>query len=161
MRKLYFVVTLLLTASVATQLYLAAVGVFSNPDDELFALHGTNGRMILPILALLTIITAALARAGKRLIWLSVLPLVLILMQTVIFIVGGMIFGLGPDDHANPPIGATFFIALHGLNGAAILLISGWLAVRAKRLMGEPMPRRGASSSAEAPADATVPEVVR
>ncbi|MGH3704786.1 MAG: DUF6220 domain-containing protein [Agromyces sp.] len=149
MRKLYFVVTVLLTAAVTLQLYLAAVGVFSNPEDELFAWHGANGRMVLPILALLTIVTAALARAGKRLIWLSVLPLVLIIFQTLIFVFGGMIFGLGPDDHASPPLGATLFIALHGVNGAAILLTSGWLVVRAHRLIREPMPKRTVPAAAD------------
>ena len=123
MRKLYFAVTVLLTAAVVLQLYLAAVGVFSDPEDELFSWHGMNGRVVLPILALLTIITAALARTGKRTIWLSAIPLGLIILQTLIFIFGGVIFGLGPDDHAAPPLGATLFIWLHGLNGAAILLV--------------------------------------
>ena len=159
MRKLYFAVTVLLTAAVVLQLYLAAVGVFSNPEDELFAWHGMNGRVVLPILALLTIVVAALARAGKRTIWLSVLPFALLILQTLIFVVGGMIFGLGPDDHANPPLGATLFIALHGVNGAAILLTSGWLAVRARRLMREPVPK-GTTTAEAAAESATEPTPV-
>jgi carbon starvation protein CstA len=100
MRKLFLTVAVLFTAAVVLQLYFAAVGVFSNPEDELFNWHGTNGRIVLPILAILLIITAALARAGKRTIWLSVLPLVLLLFQTVLFILTGAIFGL--DEHTAP-----------------------------------------------------------
>lgn len=157
MRKLFLVVTVLFAASVVAQLYLAAVGVFSDPEDELFAWHGTNGRIVLPILALLTILTAALARAGKRTIWLAVLPLGLLIVQTLLFILTGVLFGLGPESHAEPPLGATLFLALHGVNGAAILLTSVALVVRARKLVrqGPPAPRSSDdadASGAEAPA---------
>ena len=142
MRKLFLVVTILFTASVILQLYFAAVGVFSNPEDELFAWHGTNGRIVLPILALLLIVTAALARAGKRTIWLSVLPLVLILFQTVLFILTGVIFGLDESSHAEPPLAATLFLSLHAVNGAAILLLGVLLVVRARRLVREGSPAK-------------------
>lgn len=134
MRKLYAVVASLLTASVMLQLYFAAVGVFSNPDDELFAVHGMNGRIVLPILALLTLICAAIARLGKRMIWLSALPLVLILLQTGIFVLTGVLFGVGPDSHASPPLAATLFVSLHALNGLAIILVSLYLAQKGWRL---------------------------
>lgn len=130
------------------QLYFAAVGVFSNPEDELFAWHGTNGRIVLPILALLLIVTAALARAGKRTIWLSVLPLVLILFQTVLFILTGVLFGLDESSHADPPLAATLFLSLHGVNGAAILLVGVLLVVRARRLDREGAPVRASATAA-------------
>ncbi|SDT07539.1 DUF6220 domain-containing protein [Microterricola viridarii] len=142
MRTLYAVVATLLTASVMLQLYFAAVGVFSNPDDELFAIHGTNGRMVLPLLALLTLICAAIARLGKRMVWLSALPLVLILLQTVIFILTGVIFGVGPDSHASPPLAATLFVSLHALNGLAIVLLSLYLARVGWKLAGSLGSRR-------------------
>lgn len=140
MRKVFLVVTILFTAAVVLQLYLAAVGVFSDPEDELFAWHGTNGRIVLPILALLLIITAALARAGKRTIWLSVLPFVLLIVQTLLFILTGVIFGLDESSHAAPPLGATLFLSLHGLNGAAILLVGVLLVNRARKLVKEGRP---------------------
>lgn len=140
MRKLFLTVAVLFTAAVILQLYFAAVGVFSNPEDELFSWHGTNGRIVLPLLAILLIISAALARAGKRTIWLSVLPLVLILFQTVLFIVTGAIFGLGPDSHASPPLAATLILSLHAVNGAAILLLGVLLVVRARRLVRDEAP---------------------
>jgi hypothetical protein len=101
----FLTVAVLFTAAVVVQLYLAAVGVFSNPEDELFSWHGTNGRIVLPILAIVLIVSAALARAGRRTIWLSVLPLVLILFQTVLFILTAMGFGL--DESMQRTIGAV------------------------------------------------------
>ncbi|GAA1820050.1 DUF6220 domain-containing protein [Agromyces neolithicus] len=155
MRKLFLTVAWLFTAAVVLQLYFAAVGVFSNPEDELFAWHGMNGRFALPILALLLIVTAALARAGKRTIWLSVLPLVLILFQTALFILTGVIFGLGPDDHASPPLAATLFISLHAVNGAAILLMGVLMIVRARRLVREGPPAKPVEASTAPEADET------
>ena len=140
MRKLFLTVAVLFTAAVVLQLYFAAVGVFSNPEDELFNWHGTNGRIVLPILAILLIITAALARAGKRTIWLSVLPLVLLLFQTVLFILTGAIFGL--DEHTAPPLGATLLLSLHAVNGTAILLLGVLFIVRARRLVREGAPAK-------------------
>jgi carbon starvation protein CstA len=155
MRKLFLTVAVLFTAAVVLQLYFAAVGVFSNPEDELFSWHGTNGRIVLPILAILLIVSAALARAGRRTIWLSALPLVLILFQTVLFIVTGAIFGLGPDSHASPPLAATLILSLHAVNGTAILLLGVLLIVRARRLLREGPPAKRetpASEVDEAPA---------
>ena len=148
MRKLFLAVAWLFTAAVVLQLYFAAVGVFSNPEDELFSWHGINGRIVLPILALLLIVSAALARAGKRTIWLSVLPLVLILFQTVLFILTGVIFGLDEASHAAPPLAATLFLSLHGVNGAAILLVGVLLVVRARRLDREGAPVRASATAA-------------
>jgi len=150
MRKLFLTVAVLFTAAVVLQLYFAAVGVFSNPEDELFSWHGTNGRIVLPILALLLIVTAALARAGRRTIWLSVLPLVLILFQTVLFIVTGAIFGLGPDSHASPPLAATLIVSLHAVNGTAILLLGVLLVVRARRLVRDGAPAKPVTPASEA-----------
>lgn len=155
MRKLFLTIAVLFTASVVVQLYLAAVGVFSNPEDELFAWHGANGRIVLPILALLLIVTAALARAGRRTIWLSVLTVVLLLFQTVLFILTGVIFGLDESNWGSPPLGATLMLSLHAVNGTAILLLGVLLIVRARRLVRDGAPVKPvipASESDEAPA---------
>ncbi|MFF2494789.1 DUF6220 domain-containing protein [Agromyces sp. NPDC058064] len=162
MRKLYLTVTILFAAGVMLQLYLAAVGVFSDPEDELFAIHGTTGRIVLPILALLLIITAALAKAGRRTIWLSALPLVLLVVQTLLFVLTGALFGLGPDDHTAPPLGATLMVSLHGLNGAIILVTAIVLVGRARKLVREGRPASpavdgGADASAQVPSAAPEP----
>jgi carbon starvation protein CstA len=159
MRKLFLTVAVLFTAAVILQLYFAAVGVFSNPEDELFSWHGTNGRIVLPILAILLIISAALARAGKRTVWLSVLPLVLILFQTVLFIITGAIFGLGPDSHASPPLAATLILSLHAINGTAILLLGVLFVVRARRLVREGAPAKPDTPVSDASEATTVSNV--
>ncbi|WP_210479176.1 DUF6220 domain-containing protein [Naasia sp. SYSU D00948] len=160
MRKVFFVVTILLTAATALQIYFAAMGVFSVPDDHLFGIHATNGRIVLPILVLLTILTAALARAGKRTIWLSVIVLGLLILQTLIFIIGGMVFGIGPES-TEIPLAATLFISLHGLNGLAIIALSATLMNRARRLVktgdtGRPSAPGAAATTAPAEVN-TVP----
>ena len=131
MRKVFVVTSVLLVASGVVQLYFAAFGVFSHPEN--FDPHGVNGRMILPALALLNIIAAAIARAGGRTIGFSVLPLVLILFQTVLFIITGAIFGVGPESET-VPVGASILLGLHGINGLAIIGVSGALVSRAVRL---------------------------
>ena len=158
MRKLFLTVAVLFTASVVVQLYFAAVGVFSDPEDELFAWHGANGRIVLPILALLLIVSAALARAGKRTIWLSVLPLVLILFQTVLFILTAVVFGLDESSWPSLPLGATLMLSLHAVNGTAILLLGVLLVVRARRLVREGVPAKIESAASETEdAQAAVP----
>ncbi|MBT2498879.1 hypothetical protein J7E25_07200 [Agromyces sp. ISL-38] len=148
MRKLFLTVAVLFTAAVVLQLYFAAVGVFSDPESELFNWHGTNGRVVLPILAILLIISAALARAGRRTIWLSVLPLVLLLFQTVLFIVTGLIFGL--DESTPPSLAATLVLSLHAVNGTAILLLGVLFIVRARRLVREGPPAKTGTPVGEA-----------
>lgn len=142
MRKVFAVVATLLTVDVVLQFYFAAMGVFSAPEDELFAIHGTNGRVIVALLALLTLVAALLARPGKNTIWLSVLPLVLVLFQTVLFIITSSIFSVS-EESAEIPIGATIMLGFHGLNGVAILWISAVLTRRAWRLAsGRPVTDR-------------------
>jgi hypothetical protein len=129
----FAVVATLLTAAVVLQLYLAGVGVFSDPTDGLFAVHGWNGRIVLPLLVLLTILFAALAKAGKRTVWLTVTVLGLLILQTLIFVITGLIFAIGPET-PHPPLAATLLLSLHPINGLAILILSGILTRRAWRL---------------------------
>lgn len=150
LRVTFSVVTILLSAAVILQLYFAGVGVFSDPADHLFDIHGWNGRVVLPVLVLLTVLLAALARAGKRTIWLSVLLIGLLILQTLIFIVTGLIFNVGPD-HTNPPLGATLMVSLHPINGLAILWVSLIVARRAWRLAYGPGPRRTPAEDAPLP----------
>lgn len=132
MRKAFFIVSLMAIAVVAVQYYLAAVGVFSE-SDEGFAYHGTSGRIVAPIVFVLLIVSAALARAGKKTIWLTVLMLGLLIMQTLIFIFTGLIFGVGPDTH-NPPVAAILTVSLHAVNPLFIVWVGVLIALRARRL---------------------------
>ena len=64
MRKVYLVLTGLLLVSVVIQFYFAAFGVFTAPEnDSQFVLHQMTGRVVLPLLFLLVVAAAALARA--------------------------------------------------------------------------------------------------
>ena len=139
MRKAFAIITLLFVLSCVLQFYFAAMGVFSKPEDELFAIHGMNGAIFLRLLAVLMVVFAALAKAGKRTVWLSVIALVLVLFQTVLFILTGVLFGTGPESDT-VPIGATILLSLHGLNGVIILLL-GLAVLRRAWTLG--FPRRG------------------
>jgi len=129
-RKVFSIVSILVIAAVVLQFYFAGLGVFSHPEEGLFAVHGTAGRIVLPILFLLSLITAAIARAGKKTIWLTVVAILLLALQTVIFILTGAIFNTGPEAEVIP-LGATIVVSLHALNGVAILFVTSIIAKRA------------------------------
>lgn len=120
MRKAYFVITVLLLISVVLQFYFAALGVFGpqGEDDNLFAFHRINGSMVLPLLSVLAVIFAALAKAGARTVWLTALPILLIAVQYLLFIIGGLV---GGGDENNPTVGTAVILGLHALNGLAVM----------------------------------------
>src|SRR6476620_3523057 len=91
MRKVYMVFTGLLLVSVVIQFYFAAFGVFTAPEnDSQFILHQTNGRVVLPVLCLLCIAFAAIAKAPGRLIGFTAIPLGLLVLQIVLFVIAGL-----------------------------------------------------------------------
>ena len=76
MRRVFQVITVVLLVAEVIQFYFAAFGVFTAPaNDSQFVLHQMNGRVVLPLLCLLVIAAAALARAPGRLIGFSAIPL--------------------------------------------------------------------------------------
>ena len=101
MRKVYFVTTVLLLISVVFQFYFAALGVFGpqGEDDNLYVFHSVNGQFVLPALALLAVLFAALSRAGARTVWLTALPILLVAVQILLFILAGAI---GGGDRGQP-----------------------------------------------------------
>ena len=129
MRKVFAIVAVLLAISAMLQLYFAAVGVFSNPDDDLFAIHGFNGEYVVRFLPLLLIIVGAIAKVGRRLIWLCVWVIVGTLVQLLLFILTGAIFGIS-EGSADVPLGASLLLGLHGLVGLAIIGLSVEIARR-------------------------------
>ncbi|BDZ46759.1 DUF6220 domain-containing protein [Naasia aerilata] len=132
MRKVFVVTAVLLALDTILQLYFAALGHFSTGQGELFGIHGFNGAVVLRILALVNILAAAGARAGRRTIWMTVIVFLLVLLQTVIFILTGVIFNIGPET-PEIPVGASILLGFHGLNGLAIIALSGILVGRAIR----------------------------
>jgi hypothetical protein len=136
MRKTFLVISVLVVVAVVMQFYFAAVGVFSDPDDELFAIHGTSGRIVLPLLMILSIVFAALAKAGRRTVWLAVLGFGLLLFQTILFILTGVLTGSEPPPGEITTAG-TVMLGFHALNGLAILGVTGTVASRARALVAE------------------------
>ncbi|GAA1919804.1 hypothetical protein GCM10009775_10510 [Microbacterium aoyamense] len=143
MRKAFLVINALLTLSLIAQLYLAALGVFSEPEEELFRFHGMNGRIILPILLILWIVFGFIARIGRTNIILTFVCLVLLALQTAYFIIAGAM-GASPPPNATTPGATSYVLALHGLGGTVLLLLTAWVFVRVKA-MG-PIVRRSADA---------------
>lgn len=133
MRKAFLTVNALLTLSLIAQLYLAALGVFSEPEDELFRFHGMNGRVIVPILLILWIVFGFIARIGRRNIWLTIAGLVLLALQTVYFIIAGAM-GASPPPNATTPGATPYVLALHGLGGTLLLLLTVWVFFSVKKM---------------------------
>ena len=145
MRKVHFVLSVLVLAAVVLQFYLAGVGVFSMPDDELFGLHTANGRFVVSALLLLNIPAAALAR-GRTLRY--ALGLVgLLALQTVIFVIAIVTTGSNPFEDTVITTAGTVILSLHALNGLVILGVTVLLVRRTYALA---FPRRAAADS-EAP----------
>ena len=145
MRKVHFVLSALLLAAVVLQFYLAGVGVFSMPEDELFDLHTANGRFVLPVLLLLNIAAAALSR-GRTLRY--ALGLVgLLALQTVIFVIAIVTTGSNPFEDTVITTAGTVILSFHALNGLLILGVTVQLVRKSYALA---FPRR-AVAEAEAP----------
>ena len=146
MRKVHVVLSVLVLAGLVLQFYLAGVGVFSMPEDELFDLHTTNGRIVLPILLLLNIPVAALARSRTLRYALGLVGL--LAMQTVIFVIAIVLTGSNPfEDVVITPAG-TAILSLHVVNGLVIL---GVAVLQLRRAYAMAFPK-------QAPAGAHEPE---
>ena len=138
MKKAFLVTTVLFVIDSMLQVYFAAFGSFGmeTGDEEAWSLHAINGQIVLRVLALALIVFAALARAGKRTIWMAVTVFLLTVLQLLIFILTGVIFGVGPETTV-VPLPAMLWVSLHGLNGALILVLGVALFFRARRLVRE------------------------
>lgn len=145
MRKLFAVLAVLLSLAAVLQLYFAALGFFSNEDDHLFAIHSFNGQYILRFLPVLLIIVGLIAKVGKTLIWLCVWVIVATLVQLVLFILAGVIFGAGPDN-PDTPLGASILLGFHGLVGLVIIGLAATIGRRGVAL-GFPRPAKAATTA--------------
>jgi hypothetical protein len=138
MRRVYVVLVGLLLASAATQFYFAAVGAFTRPQtDDSYSLHLLNGRMVFPLLAVLAVGAAALARAPGKLIGLTSLPLALVIVQSLIIVLGNAIGGA--TEQRTTPL-ALAILGLHAVNGMVIIGVTGTVMRRARALLPAPDP---------------------
>jgi hypothetical protein len=151
MRKVYVTVTGLLLVAIVLQFYFAAFGVFTEPDnDSQFLLHQMNGRIVLPVLCLLSIAAAAAARAPGRLIGLTAVPFGLLILQTVLFLIAGL--AGATEDRTN--LAGQLILGLHAVNGLCILGTTILVFVRARNFA-----RHGAETTAAATDDVEVAAV--
>ncbi|WP_169948487.1 DUF6220 domain-containing protein [Microbispora sp. H11081] len=140
MRKVYAAIAGLLLAAAVFQMYLAAVGAFDKPqDDSSFALHTMNGMMIIPVLSLVATAAAAAAKAPGRQIGMTVLPLGLIIVQSLIVVVGRLF----DDSTGNTTTLSLVILGLHAINGMAIIGVCEFVFRRARQLA---WPKPGAHS---------------
>jgi len=135
-RTLLLISSIALLVAIVAQFYLAAFGAFGDRDATGgFSGHEWLARTALPVLAILVIVAAAVARLPRRLIVLSAVPLVVIVMQFVLFLVARAV---GSDTH---PGGASdagaIVLGFHALFGLAALASSAHLVhVAAQRAAG-------------------------
>lgn len=114
MRRAFTVTSIALLVALALQFLFAAVGAFTEPArDDSYVLHSLTGMAVIPVLALLTILFAALAKAPARLIGLTVLPLGLVFLQVLL---AALARSFTDAAGASTAVGLTIG-ALHALNG--------------------------------------------
>jgi hypothetical protein len=115
MRKAFVVASGVLLAVFALQFVFAAVGAFTKPagGDDSYRLHSITGMAVIPILTLLTVLFAALARAPGKLIGLAALPLGLVVLQGLL---AGLANGL-TDASGRTTVAGLVVGGLHALNG--------------------------------------------
>jgi hypothetical protein len=124
-RRIYAAVLGLLLLAVLAQFYFAAVGAFAKPQDEhSFALHNTNGFVVIPALSVLAAILAAVGRLPARQIVMSIMPAVLVVVQWLINLLGG-------HDNDRTTTGGLIILGLHALNGLAIFMLAHMIFMEA------------------------------
>ncbi|GID95128.1 DUF6220 domain-containing protein [Amorphoplanes digitatis] len=134
MRKALVVVSLLLLGSFVLQFVFAAVGAFTKPaGDDSYALHSINGMAVIPVLTLLTLLFAALAKAPGRLIGLAALVLGLVVLQALI---AALANAFTDAAGASTALGLTVG-GLHAVNGIVAVHVALGVLRGAQRLAGE------------------------
>ncbi|GAB1817551.1 DUF6220 domain-containing protein [Herbidospora sp. RD11066] len=137
MRKVFFVFTVIMFVSVIAQFYFATFGAFERPapalgaEDAAITPHILNGTMVLPLLSILTTIVAAIAKAGGRLILLSITPFLLVAVQLFVIFEIAALAGAGDDSTTTASL---FVLGFHALDGVAILWASVVLMKQARAL---------------------------
>jgi hypothetical protein len=135
-RRTYTALAGLLLLATLAQFYFAAVGAFAKPqNDDSYALHNINGMMVIPAVSLLATIAAALAKAPRRLVGLTILPLGLVVVQVLIVELGRAVSG-GTEDKTTAA--GLVILGLHAINGLAIMAVSGLVLRRARAFATEP-----------------------
>jgi Family of unknown function (DUF6220) len=137
MRKAFVISGSALLAAFAMQFVFAAVGAFTKPagGDGSYRLHSITGMAVIPLLTLLTVLFAALARAPGKLIGLAALPLGLVALQALL---AALANGL-TDESGQTTTAGLIVGGLHALNGiVAVHIVVAVL--RGARKLSDPVP---------------------
>jgi hypothetical protein len=143
MRKVFVAAGALLLLAVVAQFYLAGVGAFHRPfDNDAFLAHGINAGVVQGA-SLLAALAAGLAGAGRRTVLLALLPFLLVFVQYGIFALTDLFLPAGTPrgDGGVPAVvegTPNYVIALHVVNGLAILWVAVVVFLRARRLAAAP-----------------------
>ena len=108
----------LFVASIVVQVFLAGAAIAQLGGSGTFAFHIEFGYTYVGIVALLVVVTALIARAGRTAVATSLGLLVLYVIQTVL-----------PGFKGSVP----FVSALHPVNALVLFAIAVWYARRALR----------------------------
>ncbi|WP_066946876.1 DUF6220 domain-containing protein [Microtetraspora fusca] len=137
MRKVYYGFTVVQLVTVLALFYLVTFGAFERPaplpgtEGALIDYHIMVGEMVVPLLSLLTTIVAAIARAGARLVTLSITPFALIAVQ--LFVIFSLAEMAGHTDERSTT-GGLIVLGFHSLVGVTILGVAAVLVHRARAL---------------------------
>jgi len=145
-RKVYALLALLLFLATLFQFFFAAVGAFDEPrDDGSFTLHRMTGMIIIPALAVLATIAAALSRAGGKLIGLTILPVGLILLQMLIKVIAEAF----DEPNGDTSTASVVIFGFHAINGLVTMAVARSVMMAARKRA------TAAEAPASAPAEAT------
>lgn len=135
MRRVLLVLSGLLLLDTVAQFYLAALGAFTRPaTDSAFAMHAMNGMAVIPALALLTAVAAAISRAPRKTIGLAAAPLGIVIVQALIVELSKSLAG---DDGSSTTLSAMIG-GMHAVTGIAVLVIAADMLRRARALASAP-----------------------
>lgn len=131
--KVFVILATVLAVDVVAQLFFAGYAVFTAPatvDRAEWGLHAWNGRVVLPLLAILTGLAAVWAKAPKRLVGFAFLPLAGIAFQTVLFILTGLLTGSTPEK---TNVAGSLMLGLHPMNGVLVLALTMMLVHKSRQ----------------------------
>ncbi|MGW5684561.1 DUF6220 domain-containing protein [Nonomuraea sp. NPDC003754] len=123
MRKVLVVCTVVQLALVVLQFYLATYGAFetprpADPDAAAINWHVANGFIVIPAVALITTIIAAIARAPGKVIAAGAAPIVLVAVQMFVLFPLAELAG-ATMDRTTPA--SLFVLGFHAVVGVLLL----------------------------------------
>ncbi|MEV0583318.1 hypothetical protein [Nonomuraea sp. NPDC050310] len=122
MRRILLILAALQVAAVIVQFYLATFGAFHRPQPAPLTgpmvPHFVNGVIVIPVLALLLALVAALAKAGGRQIGLALAPLGVVVGQLFVLFPLAELVSETPGSFS---LGTDVVLGFHAILGLLLL----------------------------------------